>query len=101
MAKGGRPVSRQSPNKGQGKARGYTLRGKNDKINYVGITKDPARRATEHKADGKQGKMNVETPPMPRSDARNWEGNRLQTYRRSHDGKNPPQNKNKNGGWKS
>ena len=38
---------------------------------------------------------------MPRSTARKWEGSRLEVYRRNHDGKNPPQNKTKSGGWKS
>ncbi len=81
----------------RGKAQGYTLRGKNNRIDYVGITKDPARRASEHKADGKSGTMNVETRKMNRPAARKWEQNRLDTYRDNHGGKNPPQNRSRGG----
>ena len=77
--------------------RGYTLRGKNGKINYVGTTNNPGRRAEEHKTDGKSGKLNTETQSMSRQRAEGWEANRLQTYRDNHGGKNPPQNKTRNG----
>ena len=86
---GGRPSS--------GKTQGYTLRGPNGKINYVGTTSDPNRRAGEHKADGKPGKLKTETKPMPQKAAENWESNRLETYRDNHAGKNPRYNKTKNG----
>ena len=80
--------------------RGYTLRGKNGRINYVGITNNPKRRAGELKSDGKSGKMKVETKSMPRNSARGWETKRLSKYRRTHDGDNPRQNQTRSGGWK-
>ena len=43
--------------------RGYTLRGRNGKINYVGTTNNPGRRAGEHKSDGKSGRLQTETRP--------------------------------------
>ena len=85
----GRSSSGGSPSKAQG----YTLRGKNGRINYVGITNDPQRRASEHRQEGKSGSMNVETRKMSRPAAREWETNRLETYRSNHGGKNPPKNR--------
>ena len=76
---------------------GYTLRGKNGKVNYVGTTNNPSRRAGEHSDEGKPGKLHPETAPMSRKAAESWEKNRLDTYRDNHGGKNPPQNKTKNG----
>ena len=80
--------------------RGYTLRGKNGRINYVGITNNPKRRAGELKSDGKSGKMKVETKSMPRNSARGWETKRLTNYRRSHEGDNPRDNQTRSGGWR-
>ena len=93
MARGSRGGGRPSGNG----VRGYTLRGKNGKINYVGTTNNPSRRAAEHKAEGKPGKLQAETRPMSRDSAEGWEKNRLSTYRDNHGGKNPPANKTKNG----
>lgn len=89
----------KSPSGGgsRSKAQGYTLRGKNNQIKYVGITNDPGRRATEHKAEGKSGAMKVETPKMSRPAAHKWEQKKLGTYRGNNGGKNPPQNKTRNG----
>ena len=42
--------------------RGYTLRGRNGRIRYFGVTNNPGRRASQHKRDGKTGKMRVEKP---------------------------------------
>lgn len=93
MAKGSRGGGRPS---GSG-VRGYTLRGKNGKINYVGTTNNSGRRAAEHKSDGKTGRLQMETPPKSRGSAERWEANRLKTHRTNHGGKNPPHNKAKNG----
>ena len=91
----------RSPSGGsRSKARGYTLRGKNNRINYVGITNNPGRRASEHKQAGKSGEMKVETRKMPRTAAHNWEQSRLDTYRGNHGGKNPSQNRTRSGGWR-
>ena len=72
------------------KRQGYTLRGPNGKIEYIGISNDPDRRAEEHRRDGKPGKMNVETRPRKPDLAIKWEQHRLQTYRDNHGRKNPP-----------
>ena len=73
--------------------RGYTLRGRNGKINYVGTTNIPGRRAGEHKSEGKSGRLQTETRPMSRGAAERWEADRLKRYRDNHGGKNPPQNR--------
>ena len=75
------------------KAQGYTLRGPNNKIEYVGITNNPERRAAEHKREGKPGDLKVETRKMSRSKAHDWEETRLDTYRDNHGGKTPPENR--------
>ena len=51
MARGSRGGGRPSG----GGGRGYTLRGKNGKINYVGTTNNPGRRAEEHKSEASPG----------------------------------------------
>ena len=78
---------------------GYTLRGKNNRINYVGVSNDPQRRASEHRQDGKRGKLKVETPALKQTSARRWEAKRLETYRRNHRGRNPRHNRTRSGGW--
>ena len=80
--------------------KGYTLRGNKGRINYVGITNNPERRAKELKSDGKRGKMKVETKGMSRSSARTWEAKKLSNYRRTHNGKNPRHNQTRTGDWK-
>ena len=80
--------------------KGYTLRGSNGRIKYVGITNNPERRARELKSGGKNGKMKVETKGMSRNSARGWETKRLSNYRRSHAGDNPRDNQTRTGGWK-
>ena len=87
---------------GTGRAvRGYALEEGKGRITYYGVTNDPSRRATEHKRDGKRGKLKVETRPMSRAAARRWERRRLAVYRKNHRGKNPVHNKTRSGGWKS
>ena len=93
MAKGSRGSGRRSGRN----VRGYTLRGKSGKINYVGTTNNPQRRAAEHRSGGKPGRLKTETRPMSRESAKRWEGNRLKTYRSNHGGKNPPHNRTKEG----
>ena len=96
----GRNGRKSYPRATQG-VHGYTIRGRAGRITYVGISNDPYRRAEEHHMDGKRGKLRVETPAMSRSEARQWEARRLDTYRRNHSGKNPRHNKLRSGGWKS
>ena len=99
MPRYGRGGARRSSG-GQRGVRGYSLRGRNGGINYVGVTNNPGRRATEHKHSGKRGSMKVETRGMSREAAQRWEARRLDTYRRNHGGKNPPSNRTRSGGWK-
>ena len=84
-----------------GSVQGYTLRDRKGRIRYVGVSNDPRRRATEHKRDGKHGKLKVETRPMPRGFARHWEKRKLARHRKTHRGKNPVHNRTRSGGWKS
>ena len=100
MLKFGRSGGGSRPAAGRG-VRGYTLRERNGRIGYVGVTNNPGRRAAEHQQDGKRGNMKVETQSMSREAARRWESQRLDAYRRNHGGKNPPQNQTRSGGWKS
>ena len=81
--------------------RGYTLRGRNGRIRYVGVSNDPNRRSAEHKRDGKRGKLKVETRPMSRAYARSWEKRKLARPCKTHRGKNPVHNKTRSGGWKA
>ena len=78
---------------------GYILRGRYGRINYVGVTNNPERRANEHKQAGKQGILKVETGPMLPTSAKRWEARRLETYRRNHSGRNPRHNRTRSGGW--
>ena len=76
---------------------GYTLRSKNDKILYVGITNNPRAREAEHRLGGKRFEyLNVETKPMSRGYAEKWETKRLASYR-GFVGHNPPYNRTDDG----
>ena len=100
MARYSRSGRREAAGKGDA-VRTYTLRDRNGRVRYVGVSNNPSRRATEHKRDGKRGKLKVETRPMSRAAARRWERRRLAVYRKNHRGKNPVHNKARSGGWKS
>ena len=43
---------------------------------YKGISKNPKRRAGEHRRAGRKGKMKVLGPPVTRKSALAWERNR-------------------------
>lgn len=73
----------------------YELKDK-QRIVYVGITDNLARRETEHEIEGKQfSKMNVVGPRVTRMTAEQWEEERLETYCKDHKGKPPKYNKTK------
>ena len=91
------PESRSSKPAASGKVQSYTLQGEHGRINYVGTTNNPARRAAEHQASGKPGGMKVETPKLAPKAAGNWETNRLKTYRNNHGGQNPSYNQTRDG----
>ena len=75
----------------------YTLRGSRGEITYVGSSNNLERRAGEHERSGKRGTLRKETTRMTQQGARRREAERLETYRRNHGGKNPPQNKTRHG----
>lgn len=77
--------------------KGYTLRNRNGRVVYVGISNNTRRRAAQHKKSGKRGRMKVETPGMPRKMARRWETGRLAWHRRQNKGRNPRYNKTRSG----
>ena len=102
MPRYGRKRSRYRGSSSKGRAvRGYTLRGRGGRVNYVGISNNPRSRAVQHRRAGKSGRLRVETGGMSRKSARRWEGTRLAGHRRRHDGKNPRYNKTRSGGWLS
>ena len=80
---------------------GYTIRGRGGRVKYVGITNNPRRRASQHRREGKRGRLQVETGGMSRRQARRWEGGRLARFRKSNRGRNPTYNKTRSGGWQS
>ena len=92
--------ARKAPSRGRA-VRGYTLRGRNGAVKYVGITNNPKRRAAQHKSAGKSGRMSVETSGMSRRSARRWEGATLAGHRKANSGKNPRYNKTRSGGRRS
>lgn len=64
------------------------------KVVQYGITDDPERRKQEHKDDGKQfNQMKIVGPIVTRDSAERWEEERLESYRRTHRGRNPRYNK--------
>jgi predicted GIY-YIG superfamily endonuclease len=67
------------------------------KVVYRGITNNPERRCNEHNNDKNFSHMNIVGPRVTRSSARRWEQDSLQTYRKTHKGKNPKYNKKKSG----
>ena len=71
----------------------YELR-KGHEIVYIGITNDPERRESEHEsAPERFTKMNLVGPAVTEESARDWEQERLETYRKGHDGRLPRYNK--------
>ena len=53
---------------------GYTLRDDFDRVVYVGITNNPRARRAEHLLDGKRfAELKIETKPMSRHEAYEWE----------------------------
>ena len=76
---------------------GYSLRDAAGQRVYTGTTKNPLTRRAEHKSAGKSFKyMQVETEPMSRKSAEQWEARSLKGYR-SRVGKNPKYNKTNDG----
>ena len=96
MAKNSKPKTGKSKNSRRDTAV-YTLRGSKGEITYIGSSNNLERRASEHERSGKRGAMRKETTRMTQKGARRREAERLETYRRNHGGKNPPQNRTMHG----
>lgn len=69
------------------------------KLVYRGITnRDPQQREQEHREEGKRfTSMTPVGPKVTRETADKWEGEALEQYRRTHDGRNPRYNKTEEG----
>lgn len=68
-----------------------------NKVVYVGITNDPARREMEHRQDKNFDKMRIVGGVSTLDGASQWETNRIQTYMKNHNGDTPLYNQNKSG----
>ncbi len=68
------------------------------KVVYRGTTNNPEKREAEHKSSGKHfSKMTVTSRKMTADGAKKKESKSLETYRKSHKGKNPKYNKDSDG----
>ena len=75
----------------------YDLK-KGHKVVYRGTTNDPERREREHRNDGLDFDRLVTTSRrMTPQGAKDHETDNLERYRRSHGGRNPRYNKDKDG----
>ncbi len=72
----------------------YEIRSGN-KVNYVGITNDPERRAQEH--SDMDGTLRIIGSRVTRSTAEQWEEERIRTYKAHHNGNRPKYNQNDSG----
>jgi hypothetical protein len=68
-----------------------------NKVVYVGITNDPARREAEHRQDKEFTTMRIVGRPSTPEGASQWETKRIQTYMQNHNGNTPLYNKNESG----
>lgn len=75
----------------------YDLK-KGEKIVYRGTTNDPARRAEQHRREGKEFTHLLTTSRrMTEEGARKKEAENLERFRRGHGGRNPRYNKDSDG----
>ena len=76
---------------------GYSLRDAQNRRVYTGITNNPRARKAEHQIDGKKySTFQIETEPMTRKEAEQWERRSLEGYRQ-RTGKLPLYNKTSTG----
>ena len=82
----------------QDQVRGYTLRDREGRIVYVGITNNMRARELEHRlVERKEFEdMKIETRLMSREKAKAWEAHRLESYRELK-GRNPRYNRARDG----
>ena len=68
------------------------------KVVYKGTTNKPERREIQHRDEGKRfDRMLVTSRPMTEVGAKRKEAKQLEQYRKSHDGKNPKYNEDRDG----
>jgi len=70
----------------------YTLR-RGRKVVYKGITKNPKKRASDHKRSGKKFTSMTTSVKVSRKTAMKREKARLKSYKKSHRGRRPRYNK--------
>lgn len=68
-----------------------------NKVVYVGITDDPARREAQHRQDKDFDKMRIVGAKSTREGAEKWETDRIHTYMKNHGGETPEYNNNTSG----
>ena len=69
-----------------------------NKLVYVGITNNMARREAEHRAEGMNfSSMRKVGRVTTQEAASDWESKRIQTYQENHSGSTPKYNKNESG----
>ena len=65
-----------------------------NKIVYVGVTNDPERRENEHSLEGKKfTNMQTVGRVVTKDTALEWEQEKIDSYRKSHNGRKPRYNK--------
>ena len=87
LASGGMAYRRQR--RRQRPVYGYTIRNRRGRVQYVGTTNNPRRRAAQHRKAGKRGRLKVQSKHRSRRAARQWERKRLASHRRRNRGRNP------------
>ena len=69
-----------------------------NKVVYKGTTKNPESREKQHRQEGKKfSSLEITSRKMTEEGARKKEQKELQTYRKTHQGKNPKYNKDSDG----
>lgn len=82
---------------GKGKSQTYALFDGKKKV-YIGEASDPARRAEQHRDEGKRfTRVEVTSRSMKKENAQKRESEQLESYRRGHGGKNPRYNETDEG----
>ena len=82
---------------GKQKSQTYALYNGRKKV-YIGEAANPEQRAEQHREEGKVfTRVDTTSRRMLKTNAREREADQLESYRRSHSGKNPKYNKDDDG----
>ena len=69
-----------------------------NEVVYIGTTNDPGRREREHRDEGKKfSRLKPISRRMTEDGAKKKEAERLATYRKNHQGRNPKDNEDSDG----